>query len=65
MLGRWTGEILIAVGMILALAALLIDPLRGLDLYLATEQIVALIVGIVIAVIGLFITLTRPTPPIF
>ncbi len=64
MIGRHLGELLLAAGIVLALAAILIDPLRGLDIYLATQQIVALIVGIVIAVVGLFITLTRPTPPV-
>lgn len=64
MIRRHLGEILLVVGIAVALLAIVIDPLRGLGIYLATEQIVALIVGIVIAVVGLFITLTRPTPPI-
>jgi hypothetical protein len=64
MINRQTGWILFVVGLALALLSIVIDPLRDLDVYLATEQIIALIVGIAIALAGLYLLVTRrSTPP--
>ncbi|MBI5961685.1 MAG: hypothetical protein HY866_23305 [Chloroflexi bacterium] len=46
-------------GIVLALLAILIDPLRGNDIYLAPVQIVALIVGVVAAAAGAYLTFVR------
>lgn len=46
-------------GIVLALLAILIDPIRGYDIYLATTQIIALIVGIVVALAGAYLTFMR------
>lgn len=53
--------VLLAGGIVLALLALLIDPLRGYDIYLAPVQIVALVVGIVVAVAGAYLAFVRPS----
>jgi len=50
---------LLAVGIVLALLAILIDPIRGEKIYLATIQIVVLIVGLVIAAGGAYLSFLR------
>ena len=49
----------LAVGVVLALLAILIDPIRGHSIYLATSQIVVLIVGLVVAVGGAYLSFMR------
>ncbi len=55
----------LAVGVIVALLSILIDPLRGHDIHLANIQIFGLIVGIVAAFIGAYLAfMYKPvTPP--
>jgi len=55
------GYILLIVGLVAAVLSILIDPIRGYDIYLATSQIVVLIVGIVVALIGLYLAFVRKT----
>jgi hypothetical protein len=56
---------LLAVGIVAVLLSFLIDPIRGNDIYMAPIQIVVLIVGIVLAVAGVYLTFVRkpPVPP--
>lgn len=55
---------LLVGGLVLALLAILIDPIRGLTLYLHWVQIVALIVGIVAFLVGAYLLYVRkPAPP--
>jgi hypothetical protein len=56
---------LLAVGIVAVLLSILIDPIRGHDIYLAPIQIVVLIAGIVLAVAGAYLTFVRkpPVPP--
>lgn len=61
MIYRQTGWILLVVGLALALLSIVIDPVRGHEIYMATEQIIALIVGIVIALAGVYLLLKRRT----
>jgi len=53
---------LIAVGLILVLLSVLIDPIRGNDVYMATSQIIVLIVGVVVAVAGAYLVFMRRPP---
>ena len=46
-------------GVVLALLSILIDPIRGNTMYLAPIQIVVLIVGIVLALAGAYLTFMR------
>ncbi len=46
---------ILAVGVIVALLSILIDPIRGYDIYMATSQIIGLIVGIVVALVGVYL----------
>ena len=46
---------LLVGGVVLALLAVLLDPIRGYDIYLGGAQIVALIVGIIVALIGAYL----------
>lgn len=50
---------LLAVGVLVALLSVLIDPLRGHDIYLATIQIIALIAGLVVAAAGAYLAFLR------
>jgi uncharacterized membrane protein YidH (DUF202 family) len=50
---------LIVVGVVLAILSVLIDPIRGYDIHMATIQIVALIVGIIAILIGLYLAFMR------
>lgn len=50
---------ILIVGIAAVVLSILIDPLRGLDLYLATSQIVVLIVGIVLALVGAYLAFMR------
>jgi len=55
---------LIVIGVVLAVLSIVIDPIRGYDIHMATIQIVALIVGIIVALIGLYLAFVRkPAPP--
>ncbi len=49
----------LAVGIALALLSILIDPIRGHDIYLATSQIVVLIVGLVLTAGGAYLSFMR------
>ncbi|MGQ9849852.1 MAG: hypothetical protein ACUVSU_07360 [Aggregatilineaceae bacterium] len=53
------GYLLLIVGLVAAVLSILIDPIRGYDIYLATAQIVVLIVGIVVALVGLYLAFVR------
>ena len=53
---------ILVVGILLALASVLIDPLRGYDIYLATTQIIALVIGIVIALAGAYLAFLYKPP---
>mgnify|MGYP005834720569 FL=1 len=53
------GYLLFIVGLVAAVLSILIDPIRGYDIYLATGQIVVLIVGIVVALVGLYLAFVR------
>lgn len=46
---------LLVGGLVLALLAILIDPIRGYDIYLHWVQIVALIVGVVAFLAGAYL----------
>ncbi|HVO70523.1 MAG TPA: hypothetical protein VMT24_10785 [Aggregatilineaceae bacterium] len=50
---------LIVVGVVLAVLSVLIDPIRGYDIHMATIQIVVLIVGIIAILIGLYLSFMR------
>jgi hypothetical protein len=50
---------LIVVGVVLVVLSLVIDPIRGQDFYLGPVQIIVLIVGIVVALVGLYLTFVR------
>lgn len=54
----------LAVGVLAALLSVLIDPLRGHDIYMATSQIIVLIVGLVLVGAGAYLAFMRqpPTP---
>ncbi len=49
-------------GIVLALLSILIDPIRGYDIYLHPVQIAALIVGIVAALAGAYFVFVRKSP---
>ncbi len=49
----------LAIGIVLVLLSVLIDPIRGNDIYMATSQIVVLIVGLVVAVAGAYLAFMR------
>jgi hypothetical protein len=54
----------LVIGVIGALLSILIDPIRGEELYMATIQIVVLVVGIVVALIGAYLAfMYKPAPP--
>lgn len=50
---------LIAAGIVLVLLSVLIDPIRGEDIYMATSQIIVLIVGVVVALVGAYLGFLR------
>ncbi len=52
----------LAVGVLVALLSVLIDPLRGEDVYMATSQIIALIAGLVLAAAGAYLAFMRQPP---
>lgn len=52
--------VLLIGGIVLALLSILIDPIRGYDIYLAGLQVVALVVGIVAALAGAFLVWRGP-----
>jgi uncharacterized membrane protein YeaQ/YmgE (transglycosylase-associated protein family) len=54
---------LIIVGIVGALLSVLIDPLRGLDIYFNPIQIVVLVVGVVLLLAGLYLAFVRQAPP--
>ncbi len=49
----------LVVGVVAVLLSFLIDPLRGLDIYMATSQIIVLIVGIVLVLAGAYLAFVR------
>jgi len=56
--------VLIIGGIVLAVLSVVIDPIRGYDIHMAAIQIVALIVGIIAILIGLYLGFVRrPAPP--
>lgn len=50
------------LGLAAAVLAIVIDPLRGLDVYLAPIQIVVLIAGIVVALVGAYLAFVYKPP---
>jgi hypothetical protein len=52
----------LVIGVIGILLSVLIDPIRGEDIYMATSQIIVLIVGIVLAVAGAYLAFVRKPP---
>lgn len=54
--------LLLAGGIVLALLSVLIDPLRGYKIHMATIQIIALVVGLVVAAAGAYLTFVRKPP---
>lgn len=54
---------LLVGGLVLAALAILIDPIRGLVLYLHPIQIVALVVGILVFLAGAYAAFVRKPPP--
>jgi hypothetical protein len=53
---------LIVIGVVAALLSILIDPLRGLNLYLAPVQIIVLIVSLIVIVAGIYLAFVRKPP---
>jgi hypothetical protein len=53
---------LIVVGVVGALLSVLIDPIRGYDIYMSTIQIIVLVVGIVLLLAGLYLAFVRKPP---
>mgnify|MGYP005845163225 CR=1 FL=1 len=53
---------LIVIGVVAVLVDLLIDPLRGVAFYLSAVQIIVLIVGIVVAAVGVYLGFIRKPP---
>ncbi len=49
----------LVLGVVLAVLAIVIDPIRGYDIYLHWSQIVALIVGVVLALFGAYIVFVK------
>jgi len=54
---------LLVVGIVLVLGAILIDPIRGHDLYLATSQIIVLVIGAIGALVGAYLAFVRKPAP--
>jgi ABC-type transport system involved in multi-copper enzyme maturation permease subunit len=50
---------LLIIGIVLAVLSVLIDPIRGHSIYMATSQIIVLIVGIVVALAGAYLAFMR------
>ena len=50
---------LIIVGIVGAVLSVLIDPIRGYDIYLHPVQIVVLVVGVILALAGLYLAFVR------
>ncbi len=55
---------LLVGGLVLAILAILIDPIRGYSIYLAPVQIVALVVGILVFLVGAYVLFIRKPPPV-
>ena len=49
----------LVVGIIAVLISVLIDPLRGNDIYMATSQIIVLVIGIVVTLVGAYLAFVR------
>jgi hypothetical protein len=54
----------LVVGIVAVLISFLIDPLRGEKLYMATSQIIVLIVGIVLVLAGAYLAFVRKPPAV-
>ena len=63
MTNQQMGYLLLVVGIAIAVLAIIIDPLRGLVLYLHWAQILALVVGVVIALAGIYVGFLRSDTP--
>ncbi len=50
---------LLAVGVVGILLSILIDPIRGYDIYLATSQIIVLVICVVLALAGAYLAFVR------
>jgi hypothetical protein len=53
---------LIVIGVVAALLSILIDPLRGVVLYLSAFQIIVLIVSLIVIVAGIYLAFVRKPP---
>ena len=53
---------LIVLGLAAALLAILIDPIRGLNVYLHPVQIIVLIAGILVFLVGAYLAFVRRPP---
>jgi uncharacterized membrane protein len=53
---------LIIVGIVGVLLSVLIDPIRGNDIYFNPIQIVVLVVGVILALLGLYLAFVRQPP---
>jgi hypothetical protein len=49
----------LVVGIVAVLISILIDPLRGYSIHMATSQIIVLIVGIVLVLVGAYLAFVR------
>ena len=54
---------LLIVGIVLVLGAILIDPIRGFEVYLATSQIIVLVIGAIVALLGAYLAFVRKPAP--
>lgn len=54
---------LIILGIAAVAISILIDPLRGYDIHLAAIQIVVLVAGIVVALVGAYLAFVRKEGP--
>ena len=54
---------LLVLGIAAVLAAILVDPIRGHDIYLATSQIIVLVIGAVVALVGAYLAFVRKSAP--
>ncbi len=54
---------LLIVGIVLVLGTILIDPIRGFEIYLATSQIIVLVIGAIVALLGAYLAFVRKPAP--
>lgn len=53
---------ILGLGILAALVSLLMDPVRGEDYYLNTVQIIVLVVGVLAALVGAYLSFVRKPP---